>query len=327
MALIEKRGAGQWRVRIRKSGYPDLSRTFDKKEKAERWAKKIETQMDDMEFVSRKEAERTSLKQLLERYRDEITVQKKGVDIETIKINSMILRPICKRKLSTLAPCDFAAYRDQRLKEVTAGTVNRELNIFSHAFNVAIKEWGIHLPNNPIQLISRPKNPRARDRRFRSGEEQRLFDAMDETRNPWIRPLIQLAIETAMRQGELLKLEWQYVDLKTRVAHLPNTKNGDPRDIPLTSEAIIVLRSLPRNISGRVFPITKESVKKAFTRLTDRAKLIDFHFHDLRHEATSRFFEKGLNIMEVSTITGHKDLQMLKRYTHLKAADLAKKIG
>lgn len=131
-----------------------------------------------------------------------------------------------------------------------------------------------------------------------------------------------------MRQGELIRLRWEHIDLQRRVAYLPDTKNGETRSVPLSSIAIGVLRTVPRSLSGQVFPgLTTEAVKRAYIRAVRRAEIEDLRFHDLRHEATTRLFEKGLNIMEVATITGHKDLRMLRRYTHLKAEDLARKLG
>ena len=125
-----------------------------------------------------------------------------------------------------------------------------------------------------------------------------------------------------------MALRWENVDLTRRIAHLPDTKNGEARTVPLSSTSVGVLRALPRSLHGEVFPgLTAEAVKRAFARATRRAGIEGLHFHDLRHEATTRLFERGLNIMEVATITGHKDLRMLRRYTHLKAEDLAKKLG
>jgi integrase len=160
------------------------------------------------------------------------------------------------------------------------------------------------------------------------GEEKRLLAACSGARNPYLLSVVRLALETAMRQGELVALRWENVDLTRRIAHLPDTKNGEARTVPLSSTSVEVLRALPRRLHGQVFPgLTTEAVKRAFARATRRAGIEDLHFHDLRHEATTRFFELGLNIMEVATITGHKDLRMLRRYTHLKAEDLAKKLG
>jgi integrase len=137
-----------------------------------------------------------------------------------------------------------------------------------------------------------------------------------------------LAIETAMRQSELVGMHWEHVDLTRRTVFLPDTKNGDSRSVPLSTVAVGVLIDLPRGIRGDLFPgLTTEAIKQAFVRATGRAGIVDLRFHDLRHEATTRLFERGLNIMEVSAITGHKDLSMLRRYTHLKAEDLAKKLA
>jgi len=163
--------------------------------------------------------------------------------------------------------------------------------------------------------------------RFYGDEEQRLMEALEDCRNPWVKPAVILALETAMRRGELLSLRWEHVNLDTCVAHLPDTKNGEARDVPLSSRAIAALTALPRAMSGDVLPTTAEGLKNAFERARKRAKMEHFNFHDLRHEAISRLFEAGWNVMEVAAVSGHKDLQSLKRYTNLKATDLAKKMG
>jgi integrase len=145
-----------------------------------------------------------------------------------------------------------------------------------------------------------------------------------------MKPLIILAIETAMRRGEMLDLQWQHVDLVRCVAHLPLTKNGDSRDIPLSRRAVSVLKTLGADKDRdpeRVFPVSANSIRLAFEHLRGRAEMNDFRFHDLRHEAVSRLFERGLNIAEVSTISGHKELRMLQRYTHLRAVDLVARLG
>jgi integrase len=131
-----------------------------------------------------------------------------------------------------------------------------------------------------------------------------------------------------MRQGELVSLRWEHIDLNRRTVHLPDTKNGESRTVPHSTAAVKILRTLPRSIQGEVFPgLTTEAVKRAYARAVRRAAIEKLRFHDLRHEATSRLFEKGLNIMQVASITGHKDLRMLRRYTHLKAENLARKLG
>jgi integrase len=145
-----------------------------------------------------------------------------------------------------------------------------------------------------------------------------------------MKPLIILAVETGMRRGEILGLRWEHVDFVRRIAHLPLTKNGDSRDVPLSLRATETLRELAGQNdrdAERVFPVSGDCIRLAWEHLRQRAGVGDLHLHDLRHEAVSRLFEKGLDIMAVSTISGHKTLSMLKRYTHLKAEDLVSRLG
>lgn len=324
MASILKRGPYQWQVKIRKKGWPKQTRTFETYEDAARWARKIESEMDDGIFVSRKEAESTTLLEALERYSKEKTPHKKGADQELHRIKHFKNSALASRFLSSIRSTDIAQYRDQRLAEGKSPyTVNNELILLSGLFNVARKEWGMESINNPVAKVSRPKQPAGRDRRLMPGEEEKLLNALGRT----LKPLFQIALETAMRQGELLSLEWKHIDLNKQVAHLPETKNDDSRNVPLSSKAVAVIKNLPRRIDGKVFGVSGAHVSKSFRETCQKLNIEDLRWHDLRHEATSRLFEKGLNPMEVASITGHKTLQMLKRYTHLRAEDLAAKLG
>jgi integrase len=332
MANFRKRGPQQWQAQIRKKGYPAQAKTFSTRSAAERWAREVEHAMDQGAFISRS-AESTTLGELLARYLEEITPSKRGAESETARLRALLRDPLSQRMVASLRGVDIARYRDERLKKVSPATVKRDLVIVSHLFEVARKEWGLPVLN-PVRDIKTPPHNKARERRLEAGrdgkesEEGRLLKACWEARNGYLLPLVQLALETAMRQGELVSLRWEHVDLGRRIAHLPDTKNGEARTVPLSTTALETLRSLPRHLSGQVFTgLTTQAVKIAFTRAVRRAGLSDLHFHDLRHEATSRLFERGLNLMEVASITGHKDLRMLRRYTHLRAEDLAKKLG
>jgi len=333
MASFRKRGPYQWQAQIRKKGYPPQSKTFDTRASAEQWAREVEHEMDRGVFVSRAEADSTTLGELLERYLMEVTPLKKGVAAEAIRIRALVRHPLTQRIVSSIRGVDIARWRDERLKQVAGATVKRDFVILSHVFEVARKEWGIQV-HNPVRDVKSPPNTKARDRRLHTGhdgsegEESRLLRACHQARNPRLLPIVRLALETAMRQGELITLRWEHIDLARRIAHLPDTKNGESRTVPLSTTAVAALRSLQPRTHGAVFPgLTTEAVKQAFVRSVRRAGLDDLRFHDLRHEATTRFFERGLNIMEVASITGHKDLRMLRRYTHLKAEDLARKLG
>lgn len=357
MATITKRGISQWQVKIRRKGYPTQSRTFETKAAAEKWSHAVEHEFDTSGFVDRREAEKTTLRTILERYSREVTPTKKCAAVEFVIIKSLLRDSILPNlKMSALTSSEVAAWRDRRLSSVSGPTVNREIDVLSSVINHARREYGIHM-ENPIQLIKRPEKSKGRDRRLSDEEERYLFAALDQAprredgtfsraaKNQWLAPVVKLALETAMRRGEILALEWQHVDLKEQTAHLPDTKNGDPRTVPLSSRAVEILKGLPRSISGRVFPITAMALRKGFARALDRAKdkyredcekeekeanpafLDNVHFHDTRHEAASRLAEKLSNILELSAVTGHKDLRMLKRYYHPRAADLAKKLG
>ncbi|HHJ15204.1 MAG TPA: site-specific integrase [Gammaproteobacteria bacterium] len=327
MATFRKRGPYQWQAQVRKKGQPLQTKTFETRAEAEQWARAIEVEMDKGVFVSRAEAESTTLKELLERYLNEITPLKKGAASETNRLRALMRLPLARRFVASIRGMDIARFRDERLQKVTPSTVKRDLVLLGHAFEVARKEWGIHF-HNPVRDIKLPSENRPRDRRLQAGEETRLLAACEQARNPWLLPVVQLALETAMRQGELIRLHWEHIDLSHRTAYLPDTKNGESRTVPLSTTAIQVLRALPRSLHGQAIPgVTTEAIKRAYIRAVRRAGIEDLRFHDLRHEATTRLFEKGLNIMEVASITGHKDLRMLRRYTHLKAEDLARKLG
>ncbi|WP_459873261.1 tyrosine-type recombinase/integrase, partial [Endothiovibrio diazotrophicus] len=326
MATIRKRGPYQWQAQIRKTGYPHQSKTFENRAEAEAWARALESEMDRGVFVSRSEAEQTTLGEALERYLREVTPAKKGADREKRKIRLWQNRKLALRPLASIRGADLAEFRDQRLADGKSPyTVNHDLNLISHLFTVAVKEWGMESLRNPVSYIRKPKQPQGRDRRLEGDEEARLLEVAD---SPY-REVITLAIETAMRAGELRTLKWSNIDLEARTATLPDTKNGERRVVPLSSRAAEVLgRLAPLADGDDLFPsMTTGNLAYRFRALCKRAGVKGLRFHDLRHEATSRFFELGLNPMEVAAITGHKTLAMLKRYTHLRAEDLAAKLG
>jgi len=327
MATIEKRGQF-WRVKVRRAGLPAQTKTFNNRTHAQQWARSVESDLDKGIVVDRRTAQRLSLAEVLERYRREVTPTKRGSADENLRLKAMAQRPFARIKMSALTSSQLAAYRDERLKVVSGATVNREFSVLSHAIDTARREWDVYLPTNPCTLVRRPPQGRPRDRRLQGDEEKRLLAACRGARNKWLVHFVALAIETGMRRSELLGLLWDNVDLERRTALLPLTKNGDSRGVPLSSRAVDVLRALPPSTNGRVFgELTREALKQSFNRAARRAGITGLRVHDLRHEATSRFFEKGLNVMEVASVTGHKTLQMLKRYTHLSVTDLATRLG
>jgi len=275
--------------------------------------------------------DRTTLAQVLVRFRDEVVPRTKSAEVDTYIINAFLRRPLAKVALSALTPGKFAQYRDERLREVSADTVQRELSVYQRALKKAMTDWELPLTVNPLSLVSKPKKAKGRNRRLVDGEQAKIMAAittgMRRCRNPWIAPLVELALETSRRRSDLLKLEWTNVDLNRRVALLPDTKNGDDQTIALSRRAVEILNELQGKHPTRVFPISAEAVKCAWRRLRKRAGAKDLRFHDLRHEAISRFFEeKGLSIPEAALMSGHRDPRMLFRYTHLRAESIAERL-
>jgi integrase len=326
MATYTKRGEGQWQAKIRKKGYSVQSKTFKNKARAQKWATQVEAQMDTLIYVSTTIAENTTFQQLSDRYIQEVVPTKKSARQMTSMIRNICLH-IGKYAAAAITPEILVKYRDERMQTVKGHTVRKDLLRIRRILTVASKEWGVYLPRgNPVDMITVPTQPtRGRDRRLEGDEEERLLIAANDYGGE-IKIIIQFAIETGMRRGEIYELRSENIDRQNKTARLLDTKNGDNRKIPLSPIALKLLRALPRNLSGRIFSMRSDSITQAFERCCKRANIEGLRLHDLRHEATSRFFEMGFNIMEVSSITGHKDLAMLKRYTHLRAEDLAKRL-
>lgn len=371
MATFRKRGPYQWEAQIRRRGFPAQCKTFETKAEAEAWANVIESEMVRGVWVSRAEAEATTLLDALDRYEREVLPAKKGAVQERSVLKLCRTLDIAQRTLANIRGADLATLRDEWLKGYEPATVSRRLAVLSHVFNVARKEWGMESITNPVSLIRKPQLQNARTRRIaaveappakrsdkttKEADKSELEQVIAASESPLLPAIIQIAVETAMRRSEIVELRWEYIDLKRRVAHLPNTKNGAARDVPLSSRAVQSLQALHDRASsklvvagkaitlqGRVFSIRSDAVTRAFERAVARARqlyleacetsgqtpdekyLTDLRFHDLRHEATSRLAEI-FPMHELTKITGHKDPRMLMRYYHPRAEDLAKKL-
>lgn len=332
LASIRKR-KGSYQVQVRRKGFPDISRTFHRLQDAKEWARNIEVQADRNELPeNRKSLEQISLGQLVVRYRDEVVVRKKGREIEEIILNAFLRDPICKTKLSDLATSHFATYRDKRLTEITAKSLKRQLSPLQNMFEIAQEEWGIPIKENPLTKLKLKVTDNKRERRLRDGELERLLEAGKRTENPYVIPVVLFALETGLRRGEILSLGWDQVDLKRSSVTILESKNGHSRTIPLTPKALELLHSCiqigKRQIeSNLVFPVSANALRMSWGRLCKRAGIRDLHFHDLRHEAISRFFEMGLTVPEVASISGHKDLRMLLRYAHSNNQSIRDKLN
>lgn len=349
MATIIQRG-DKWQAKIRKQGHPIQSKTFLRQSDAEAWARKTESEMERGIWRDTTDAEKTTLAAALAKYEDEVTPKKKGSTVEKYRIATWKKDKLAKRSLASIRAADLATWRDQRLNDGYApATVRLELTLISSLYEHAKKDWGFHV-ENPVRLVKMPTVRNARERRLAPIEERYLLAALDDSgagdrKNDRMGAVVRVAIETAARQGELCKLDWRDVDLKKgkKTAKLRDTKNTEDRTIPLSPVAASILESLKAGvsrISGLVFSMTESALKQSFRRAVVRARkayeadckarkkrpdddvLVDLHFHDLRHEATSRLAEI-FPIHKLAKITGHKDTRMLLRYYHPRAEDMA----
>ncbi|MDV2968611.1 site-specific integrase [Nitratireductor aquimarinus] len=334
MASFRQRN-GKWQAQVRRNGHTPLTKSFLSKKDAMQWARQTEAELDAAVLrVDRRVLSRTTVRDLLQRYQKEITPNKRGKASEKKRIDAFLRQPWADRTLDKLSAQDFVRYRDTRLKARSAGTVIRDLGLLHAIFEASCCEWDIPLPENPISKLRKPKTPNARERRLEPGELDLLLNAAEQARNDWLIPAIELAVETGMRRGELLSIRWRDIDLSTSTLLIRETKNGHPRRIPLTAKATGVLQhrmKQDRPADERVFIVSGDAFRQCWERCKRRAaeqhsSILDLRFHDLRHEAVSRFFELGLSVPEVALISGHRDPRMLFRYTHLRAEDVVLKL-
>lgn len=328
-------------MRVRRSGTVAV-RTFATEREAAAWAANTEIEVERGTYHAT-EVRRVKLRELAERYVQEVTPTKRGAAQEAARFRTMLAQGSPASKLlncnvADIQPQMVAAWRDARLKRVKPATVLREWAMLAHVVTVARLDWGYANLPDPFASVRKPRVSDARDRRIEAGELDVICAA---TRSAELATFVRLAVETAARRGELLALEWRDVSLQVATATLRTTKNGEARTIPLSPAAVALLGSLPRPIGGgRIFSLRPDSVTQAFSRAVKRARaeyvrhggkdpqwLVGIRLHDARHEACSRLAESGFSTLEVAAVSGHKTLQLLKRYTHLRPEALAQKLA
>ena len=314
MASFRKRN-NLWQARVRNRHVGSISKSFHMKSDAQKWAKEQEVLMQSGQW-SRVNESSFTLHDLMTKYKNEITPKKRVYEVEDRRLRRLLReKEIMKVSLKRLLPPILASFRDRRLKDGVRAC-QYDLVLIRHAWNIALIEWGLDLGDNPVEKIRLPKNNPPRERRLKPGEYERLKKAYTETKVWYLWPIINFAIETGMRRSEILNMKWEHLGLDNKRVLLPMTKNGSSRWVPLSDKAIKILKDVPSS-TDHVFPITDVALKQSWERLRNRANLIDFTFHDLRHEAISRMFEKGLNVPEVASISGHKTASQLFRYVQV----------
>lgn len=349
MATIEERGPFQFRAKIRRRGR-SVSRTFETKSAAEQWARIEEGRIAGDEYVDRGVSKRTSLAAAMDLYEtDGLNWSAPSAKNVRAKLRYWRASEFAVWSIVSLRPSDLIAWRREVLDEegaddgqphgpdaeCSAQTVVHRLNTLSQVY----KHWRAHRdPSvvNPVIEGVRPSVSNNRDRRLYPTEEKKLLTAVGKSTRPWLKAAVIISLESALRQAELAGLEWGRVCLKGWFPYvlLPasQTKNRRAREVPLSARAVDAFKTLkPKNADERdsVFPVeTPRAIGHAWRDVVKDDKFPDLRWHDLRHEATSRFFENtNLRDNEIMAITGHLRPEMLKRYTHLRSKHLAPRLN
>lgn len=332
-ARTTKSGKKSYRVMVRLRGRPPQTATFERKTDAVRWAKQTEGAILDGRHFATTEAKRHTLGDLIDRYVREVLPTKKA-KTQKYQIGQLAWwkDKIGDHSLSDCSPALIAECRESLGREPLKGkgakhrspaTINRYLAVISHAFTVAVKEWG-WVDSNPLLKVTKPKEPRGRVRYLSVSERESLLDACEKSSNSDLVLAVVMAISTGARQAEMMGLHWNKIDLSRGSALLEETKNGERRVIPLTGRTLKLLRErakVRRIDSTLVFPGKNPnkpvSLRAPWEAALREAGIRDFRWHDLRHTAASYLAMNGASLNEIAEILGHKTLNMVQRYAHL----------
>lgn len=322
MASYTKR-LGSWQARTNCQGIRQ-SATFSTKAEAIAWATQVEAEITS---GKRGQVKAVTFGKLLERYLNEESTKHKGYIWEKNLIMRLSKMPIYSVKLSDLSTDHFSKWRNSRLKSVSESTVRREWILVSSAINVAIKEWG-WLTVSPLNGVKRPKDAPARSRLFSDEEIELLsytlgIDGVPKTVTSRVGYAMLFAIETGMRSGEIVRLQWS--DIKGRVATVQDGKTAAARrEVPLTSEAMRILSVLPKS-ADTCFDLTDDQRDALFSKAKKKAGITGLHFHDTRANACTKLAKK-IDILSLAKMIGHKNINQLQVYYRDSAEEIAKRL-
>ncbi len=314
MATITKRN-GRWQARVRRKGFPTQTKTFANKTSAQRWVRHTEVQIE-MHGLAKDTLDYPSFIEAIEKYKREVSRFKKSFDVENYRLNKLAQLSWARHTLDKIDGSHLAALRLKRIQEVSPATVRKELYLISAIYETAKREWGFGNLKNPIGDIRIPSGTNPKRPRIPSDTLAQLLEATSQTRHRYLPHIITLALETGMRRGEILSLTWGQYFPEKRLLELIDTKNGHGRFVPLSSKAMAAVSHGAKQ-NERVFAMTGNAVRLAWERLLRTSDIRGLRFHDLRHEAISRMFDKGMTVPQVAAISGHRTISMLFRYAHV----------
>ncbi len=369
MANIQERkskeGKTTYKVLVRLKGFPTQTATFDRKTDAKKWAQQTEAAIREGRHFKTTESKKHTVAELIDRYMRDVMPKKSAI----MKKQEFQLKwwkdKIGVYLLADVTPALIAEYRDKLMltpveclkdkasntkrkskqggavtlepekiqKPRSSASVNRYLAVLSHAFTIAIKEWG-WLEDSPMRKLSKLRESNSVVRFLSDDERERLLAACKESKNPYLYTVVVIGLSTGARKMEIMGLTWKDVDLKMEVIRLTKTKNGEFRAVPLQKHALDLVRAMSkvRRIDTDLLfpgenPKTPAELRKPWVDALERANVVNFRFHDLRHSAASYLAMNGATLAELAEILGHKTLAMVKRYSHLSEQHTSKVVA
>ena len=325
---VAKNGDVSYRVRIRIKGHPSFSKTFRNLTHAKQWQRVTESSVEKGEYLHHTVGKVKTLSDAIERYLAEV-LPHKPKDAKNVKRHLLRWKDeLGSLTLSKIRMSDLSKIRDKLLiektsrgKERSPSTVVRYISSLSHLFSISINEWE-WVKENPVKLMKKPKNAQGRTRYLSKEEVPLLLQECKNSKSPYLFTIVLLALQTGMRQGEILSLRWDEIDFENHWVYLKRTKNDSPRTVPLSSEILAILNDSKHKLLNLVFPSPNNpeksiDIRKSWVTALKRAKIYNFLFHDLRHTTASYLAMEGYGYGQIAEILGHKSLQMTKRYAHL----------
>ena len=333
MAYIKKRKhkfSTTYLATVKRRGFGIYNKSFASISEAKKWARTMESKFDKGDTSDYSMASKITLGELFKRYiKEGKHLKKKQAKNEVYRCDALLKDELSSVNLLRFSTKHLSDYRDRRLEEVQGPTFNKDFNFISVVIQTALQDWELYLPSNPCKIFKREPEGKPRERVLSKDEQKRLIEECAFSNDIYLKPAVKFSLETSIRQGELLKINYKHINWNKRTLTLFDTKNGEDRTIPLSPEAFLILSSLPRQFDGRLFPRTRDQLNRSFYNRRKKLSFKDFRWHDLRRTSISEMFQfRNFDLPMVQLMSGHKNPGvLLKVYTKLDPVKLVERLA
>ena len=333
MAYIKKRKhkfSTTYLATVKRRGFGIYNKSFASISEAKKWARTMESKFDKGDTSDYSMASKITLGELFKRYiKEGKHLKKKQAKNEVYRCDALLKDELSSVNLLRFSTKHLSDYRDRRLEEVQGPTFNKDFNFISVVIQTALQDWELYLPSNPCKIFKREPEGKPRERVLSKDEQKKLIEECAFSNDIYLKPAVKFSLETSIRQGELLKINYKHINWNKRTLTLFDTKNGEDRTIPLSPEAFLILSSLPRQFDGRLFPRTRDQLNRSFYIRRKKLSFQDFRWHDLRRTSISEMFQfRNFDLPMVQLMSGHKNPGvLLKVYTKLDPVKLVERLA